>query len=51
MEQKEKRSFHHLDDAEKLCEIHRTLGHDMKECKTFLDHKKMPPPQAAQEPR
>jgi hypothetical protein len=21
----------------------------MKECKTFLDHKKMPPPQAAQE--
>jgi hypothetical protein len=51
--QKEKMPFCHLDDIEKWCEIHRTSGHDLKECKTFLDHKKMPPPPApvAQEPR
>jgi hypothetical protein len=42
-EQKEKRHFWHPDDAEKWCEIHRTTGHDLKECKTFLDRKKMPP--------
>jgi hypothetical protein len=35
--------FRHPDDAEKWCEIHRTIGHDMEECKTFLDQKKMPP--------
>jgi hypothetical protein len=29
------------DDAEKWCEIHRTAGHDLKECKTFLYRKKM----------
>jgi hypothetical protein len=34
--------FHHPDDAEKWCEIHRTSGHDLKQCKTFLDRKKMP---------
>jgi hypothetical protein len=45
-EQKEKRSFRHPDDTEKWCEIHRTAGHDLKECKTFLDQKKMPPPAA-----
>jgi hypothetical protein len=52
-DQKEKRHFHRPDDAEKWYEIHRTLGHDLKECKTFLDHRKMPPPatQVAQEPR
>jgi hypothetical protein len=40
------------DDAEKWCEIHHTSGHDLKECKTFLDRKKMPPPaaQVSQEP-
>jgi hypothetical protein len=45
--------FCHLDDTEKWCEIHHTSGHDLEECKTFLDHKKMPPPPApvAQEPR
>jgi hypothetical protein len=42
-DQKEKRHFHRPDDAEKWCEIHRTSGHDLKECKTFLDPKKMPP--------
>jgi hypothetical protein len=49
MEQKEKRSFCHPDDAEKWCEIHHTSGHDLEEYKTFLDRKKMPPPQAPQE--
>jgi hypothetical protein len=48
---KEKRLFHRLADAEKWCEIHRTTGHDVEEYKTFLDHKKMPPPApVAQEP-
>jgi hypothetical protein len=43
---KEKRPFQRLDDAEKCCEIHRTVGHDLEECKNFLDRKKMPPPVA-----
>jgi hypothetical protein len=38
--------FHRPDDAEKWCEIHHTSRHDLKECKTFLDRKKMPPPAA-----
>jgi hypothetical protein len=44
--------FHRPVDVEKWCEIHCTAGHDLEECKTFLDHKKMPPPPApvAQEP-
>jgi hypothetical protein len=46
-EQKEKRHFRRPDDAKKWCEIHRTVGHDPKECNTFLDRKKMPPPPAA----
>jgi hypothetical protein len=52
-DQKEKRLFHRPANAEKWCEIHCTTGHDLEECKTFLDHKKMPPPVApvAQEPR
>jgi hypothetical protein len=43
-EQKEKRPFWRPDDAEKWCKIQRTTGHDIEECKTFLDRKKMPPP-------
>jgi hypothetical protein len=36
-EQKEKMHFRRLDDAEKWCEIHHTMGHNLEECKTFLD--------------
>jgi hypothetical protein len=43
-EQKEKRSFKHPPDVGKWCDIHCTTCHDLEECKTFLDHKKMPPP-------
>jgi hypothetical protein len=43
---KENRPFRHPDDIEKWCEIHHTLEHNLKECKTFLDRKKMPPPTA-----
>jgi hypothetical protein len=47
----EKRLFHRPADIEKWCEIHRTVGHNLKECKTFLNHKKMlPPAPVAQEP-
>jgi hypothetical protein len=44
--------FHRPANIEKLREIHRIIGHDLEECKTFVDHKKMPPPVAlvAQEP-
>jgi hypothetical protein len=51
--QKERRPFRRPDDAEKWCEIHRTAGHDLEECNTFLDCKRMPPPAplAPQEPR
>jgi hypothetical protein len=47
-----KRPFRCPDDAERWCEIHRTNGHDLKECKIFLDHKRMPPPavSASQDP-
>jgi hypothetical protein len=44
--QKEKRPFRHPDDVEKWCEIHSTTGHDLEECKIFLDQKKIPPPPA-----
>jgi hypothetical protein len=48
---KEKRLFHRPADIEKWCEIYDTVGHDLKECKTFLYRKKMPPlAQVAQEP-
>jgi hypothetical protein len=45
-DQKEKMPFRHPDEAEKWCEIHRTSGHDLEECKTFLNRKKMSPPAA-----
>jgi hypothetical protein len=41
-EQKEKIPFHQPADDEKRCEIHRIIGHYLKECRTFLDRKKMP---------
>jgi hypothetical protein len=47
-DQKEKGPLHRPADIEKWCEIHRTTRHDLEECKTFLDRKKMPP--VAQEP-
>jgi hypothetical protein len=47
---RKRRPFRRPDDAEKRCEIHRTTGHDLEECRTFLDRKRMPPP-APQEPR
>jgi hypothetical protein len=52
-DRKERRPFQRPDNAEKWCEIHHIDGHDLKECKTFLDHKKMPPPavMAPQDPR
>jgi hypothetical protein len=52
-DQKERRPFRRLDDVEKWCEIHRTDGHDLEECKTFLNRKRMPPPvaPAPQDPR
>jgi hypothetical protein len=51
-DQKEKMHVRRPDDVEKWCEIHRTSGYNLKECKTFLDRKKMSPPAApvAQEP-
>jgi hypothetical protein len=52
-EQKEKIPFWRPGDVEKWCEIHRTSGHYLEECMTFLDRKKMPPPATPtpQEPR
>jgi hypothetical protein len=50
-EQKEKRLFYHPADAEKWCEIHRTTGHGLEECITFLDLKKILEKPAVQEPR
>jgi hypothetical protein len=46
-----KRQFHRPIDVEKWCEIHHTIRHDLEECKTFLNRKKMPPQApVAQEP-
>jgi hypothetical protein len=43
-DQKEKIPFRRSDDAEKWCEIHHTDVHDLQECKTFLNRKRMLPP-------
>jgi hypothetical protein len=53
LDQKERRPFRRPDDVEKWCEIHYTDGHDLEECKTFLDRKRMLPPVvlAPQDPR
>jgi hypothetical protein len=53
LDQKERRPFRRPDSAEKWCEIHRTDGHDLEECKTFLNRKNMSPPatSAPQNPR
>jgi hypothetical protein len=32
--------FRHPVDAKKWCEIHHRSGHNLEECKTYLDHKK-----------
>jgi hypothetical protein len=52
-DQNERRPFRRPDDVEKWYEIHRTDEHDLKECKTFLDRKRMTPPAALvpQDPR
>jgi hypothetical protein len=49
-DQKERRSFCYPADAKKLCEIYRTTRHDLEECRTYLDCKKMPEKPATQEP-
>jgi hypothetical protein len=40
-EQKENRLFYRPANAKRWCKIHHTTWHDMEECKTFLDLKKM----------
>jgi hypothetical protein len=35
---------------EKWCEIHHTTGHDLEECRTYLNCKMMPKKLAAQKP-
>jgi hypothetical protein len=49
-EQKERRSFRCPTDAKKWCEIHRTSGHDLEECGTYLNHKKKEDESVAPEP-
>jgi hypothetical protein len=38
-------------DAKKWCKIHRISGHDLEECRTYLDRKKKEDEPAAPEPR
>jgi hypothetical protein len=47
----ERRSFCHLADVEKWCESHHTTGHDLEECKTYLNRKKMQDKPVTPEPR
>jgi hypothetical protein len=46
-DQKERRPFRRPNNVERWCEIHHIDGHDLEECKTFLDRKKIPPPAAS----
>jgi hypothetical protein len=50
VEQKEKKSFRRPASAKKWCEIHHTVGHDLEDCKTFLDCKTMLAQHAVQQP-
>jgi hypothetical protein len=43
--------FHHPADAEKWCEIQHTSTHDLEECRTYLDRKKVLEKPVTQEPR
>jgi hypothetical protein len=43
--------FRHSADAKKWCEIHHTSGHDLEECRTYLDRKKKEDEPMAPEPR
>jgi hypothetical protein len=43
--------FRHSANAKKWCEIHHTSGHDLEECRTYLDRKKKEDEPMAPEPQ